>query len=315
MKLQGIELMKKITACLSGSFLGFCLLLTPILAQDSNPTPEKEPLFTFSGSNTIVSKYISRGWRLTDGWSMQPEAAVSFKGFTIDVWGNLDLTAVNEGDSDGLKLAENPSVPPGTSHLNGMKGRFSEIDYTFSYSREIKGVEFTGGTLTYVYPDRASFPSSTDVFFGASIGSLPLSPSATLYVDVDETQRLGKTGLYLEMTAAHSFALPNKRFSSLDLSGILTVTNTGYARYYYGITNLEDGRTLHGFHDFNITATLPCKLNDSLTMSFFGAYSSLLGPHREVQYANLKDVYLNRAESPSSRAGTWWGGITFAVSF
>ena len=83
----------------------------------------------------FASKYIWRGQRLTNDWSLQPAATVGIGNFSFNAWGSLDITAVNEGDA--LPIPENPFAPDGAS---GLKGKFSEIDYTFSYSHSLESV-------------------------------------------------------------------------------------------------------------------------------------------------------------------------------
>ena len=83
--------------------LGCCLSAT--LAQDD------DSIYSFGGDAAFVSKYIWRGQRLTNDWSMQPSMTFGASGFSFNVWGNMDMTAVNEGDS--LFLQENPLAPLG----------------------------------------------------------------------------------------------------------------------------------------------------------------------------------------------------------
>ena len=60
-------------------------------------------------------------------------------------------------------------------------------------------------------------------------------PSATLYVDVDESGADGgTTGLYLKLGASHSFPVGHRLVRSVDLSGSLGIVNSGFGDYYYG---------------------------------------------------------------------------------
>ena len=105
-----------------------------------------------------MSKYIWRGQRLTNDWSMQPSMTFGASGFSFNVWGNMDLAAVNEGDS--LFIRENPLAPAGDH--SGLKGHFSEIDYTFSFAYSFEQMSVDVGTIFYTFPDRsAALPNNT----------------------------------------------------------------------------------------------------------------------------------------------------------
>jgi hypothetical protein len=99
----------------------------------------------------------------------------------------MDLTAVNEGRSCS---AREPSAPAGDH--SGLQGRFSEVDYTFSYARTLGKAGVSGGAIVYTFPDRGAKPSQHDRALRRRVVNwLPLTPSATLYVDVDETSEAG----------------------------------------------------------------------------------------------------------------------------
>lgn len=278
------------------------LLITPAFAQD----PMTKPIpYSASGDAALVSKYIWRGQRLTNDWSLQPSGTFSIGGFSANIWGNLDLTAVNEGDS--LLLPQNPAAPPGAS---GLQGKFSEIDYTLSYTQALgKAVTLDVGSIIYTFPDRsASLPSTTEIYGGLTFDTLPLAPSATLYVDVDETRANGQTGLYFLLGAGHSLPLGHRVFQSLDLSGSLAFANEGFGNYYYGAGE-------SGAHDANLTISLPMILGERWSGSFFVAYSGLLGGAREFQFQDPRDLYRGTAGSPATFADTVWGGVSLSIAF
>lgn len=275
----------------------------PAMAQATGNSDTEFPL-AFSGSATPVSKYVWRGQRLTDGWSLQPSGTLSIGNFSANVWGNMDLEAVNEGDA--LLLKENPAAPPGS---NGLRGQLSEIDYTFSYSVDLKKAGLDFGTIFYTFPNRsASLPATTEIYGGVTLSDVPLSPSATLYVDVDETGDSGSTGVYFLLGAGHSFAFGHSRFPGLDLSSTLSFVNNGFGEYYYGASE-------SGAHDFSFSVSLPINLGEHWSAGAFLTYSALLGDFRNYQYLNPRRVYLGTAGSPAASADTVWGGFNFNVEF
>jgi hypothetical protein len=273
-------------------------------AADSSSDEQKAGVqLTFRGDAAVVSKYIWRGQRLTNDWSLQPAATVGLGDFSINVWGTLDMAAVNEGDS--LFLRQNPTAPPGEH--NGLQGRFSEIDYTLSYARSIREVSLTGGAIVYSFPERgATLKTTSELFAGVSLPSVTLAPSATLYVDVDESLEAGGSGLYLRLGAAHSIPLHHHVFSSLDVAGSLAFANTGFGRYYYGVQKA-------GPHDVNLTLAVPMKIGERWSASAYVAYSALLGDFRALQYPDLREVYSGR--TGPGKADTLWGGGTISLTF
>ncbi len=276
-------------------------------AQDPAPDEDKDgPEFSFGGDIAPVSKYIWRGQRLTNDWSLQPAMTFGIGGFSFNAWGTMDLTSVNEGDA--LFISENPAAPSGDH--NGLQGKFSEVDYTFSYAHSFQDVSIDVGTITYTFPDRsASLPATTEIYGGVSFDSVPLAPSATIYIDVDETsQDGGTTGLYFLLAAGHSFPLSHDVVSSVDVSTWVGFANSGFGEFFYGASE-------SGVHDFNFTVSLPLTLSENWSITPFVAYSALLGNFRDYQFLDPRKVYLGTAGSPSDSADTVWGGLTLSLAF
>jgi hypothetical protein len=292
-------MLKKLKLYLMSSslILGSLSIAPAALAQDS--------IYSFGGDAAFVSKYIWRGQRLTNDWSLQPAATVGIGNFSFNAWASMDLAAVNEGDL--LPIPENPNAPPGA---NGLNGKLSEIDYTFSYSHSLESVSIDGGLIFYTFPDRsASLPQTTELYGGVTFDDVMLAPSATLYIDVNETGKDGgSTGIYFQLAAGHSVPFDNERVSGLDISAWISLANSGFGEYYYGLSE-------SGFHDFNLTVSVPIALNDEWSASAFFSYSALLGGFRDGQYLDLRDVYNGTAGEPKDSADTFWGGVTVSLAF
>jgi hypothetical protein len=263
-----------------------------------------EPIYSFSGDAAVVSKYIWRGQRLTNDWSLQPGMTIGVKGFSFNAWGTLDLAAANEGDT--LLLPENPAAVAGAS---GLKGKFSEVDYTFSYSATYEKTTIDAGTIIYTFPERsASLPSTTELFAGVSFDA-PLSPSARIFIDLDETtDGDGKRGAYFLFSAAHSIPINHPVFTGVDFSGSLSFANSGFANFFYGADE-------SGLHDSSLTVGLPMTLGSGWSAKPFMTYSALLRGFRDHQYRDPRDLYRGNAGIPSSYADTVWGGFSVNLSF
>ncbi len=281
----------------SSLILGSLSIAPAALAQDS--------IYSFGGDAAFVSKYIWRGQMLTNDWSLQPAATVGIGGFSFNAWGSMDLAAVNEGDA--LPIPENPDAPDGAG---GLKGKFSEIDYTFSYSHSLESVSIDGGLIFYTFPERsASLPSTTELYAGMTFDNVMLAPSGTVYIDINETGKDGgSTGFYFLLAAGHSVPFDNERVSGLDISAWISLANSGFGEYYYGASE-------SGFHDFNLTVGVPIALNDEWSASAFFSYSALLGGFRDHQYLDPRDVLDGTAGNPSDSADTFWGGVTLSLAF
>lgn len=274
-------------------------------AHEQDQKPSSLPYFT-EATVTNVTRYIWRGQRLTDDWSLQPSMTLGRGNFSFNVWGNMDLTAVNEGDA--LFLPQNPLAPPGDH--NGLKGKFSEVDYTFSYNVPLKDYTITTGAIFYTFPDRsASLPATTEIFGGIQFDAVPLTPFATLYVDVDETGDAGKTGIYLEAGASHFIPFPWPRLHGLEVSGSLGFVNSGFSHFYYG------NDRLNGLNDVNLTFSSPIVVGEHWTLETFISYSALIGEFRQHQFRNPRQVLRGTAGSPSTFADTLWGGVSIKTSF
>lgn len=255
----------------------------------------------------VVSKYIWRGQRLTNDWSFQPSLTIGVGGFAFNAWGNMDLTAVNP--ADGITIPEDPNRTPGEND-NGLKGQLSEIDYTFSYDHSLKNVSLGGGVIFYTFPQRAAtLPATSEIYGSVSFDSVPLAPSATLYVDVDETHAGdGSTGVYFLLGAGHTFPTGNNTFTGLDLSGTIAFANSGFGKYYYGLDHA-------GPQDASLTVSAPITIGEHWSASGFVTYSALLGEYRDHAYSDPRTDFLGTSGTPRSFADTVWGGFTLSLTF
>jgi hypothetical protein len=278
-------------------------------SQDSQKSSDTSKDFTwsysFSGDVGVVNKYVWRGQRLTDGFSLQPSATIGVGNFSISIWGTMDLEAVNEGDA--LPLKENLEAPPGDH--SGLQGHFSEVDFTFSYALEAGPVSVDVGSIVYSFPNRsASLPNTVEVYAGLTLSDVLLDPSATVYVDVDETGRAGSTGLYFLLGGGHQFLLGLPNLPVLEASASLGIVNDGFSNFYYAASE-------SGFHDLNLRLSLPVLLGERWALEAFVNYSALLGDFRNHQYQNPRSLYLGTAGSPATFADTVWGGANLNFSF
>lgn len=221
-------------------------------------------------STDFYSKYIWRGQNLNDESVFQPSVSLGAYGFTGSIWGSLDLT--NE---------------------NGEAGDFTELDYSLDYTAAlpgIDGVDFSLGVIYYDFPNTA-FASTTEVYAGLSF-DLPLSPSVTVYHDIDEID-----GTYIQFAVGHTIEKV-KTFSEECYCDLVFGASVGYgtSNYNDGYFGVDDG----GFNDLTLSVSLPVCFPGGWTMA------------PTLNYAMMLDSDIRSATTNSDNL---YGGISISKSF
>jgi hypothetical protein len=167
----------------------------------------------FGFSADYFTKYIWRGQNLTDGSVFQPGFSVGYKGFTASIWGNLEMTSVNDNS-----------------------GEFTELDYTLDYTGAVPGIEglsYSVGMIYYDFPNTA-FEATTEIYWGFSLDA-PFNPSITVYHDVDEVD-----GTYVSLGFGHSiekiFELGPDLPVGMELGASLGWGSSAYNEAYWGVS-------------------------------------------------------------------------------
>jgi hypothetical protein len=218
--------------------------------------PQASAQYSASGDVLFASKYVWRGYRVTDEPVIQPAMTLGIGGFAFNAWGNLDLT-----------------------NINGQQGDFSEIDYTFSYDQAFEGGSVGGGVIFYAFPGA---PTTTELYGGISFDVVG-APSVTLYVDVDETRAGGgDPGLYVLLGGGHSFPTNSDVVPSIDISGSFAFANDGFTGFYAGVGG--------GTHDASVGLSVPFVIDDNWSASGFVTYSGLVGDNLRVVFADPDTV-------------------------
>src|SRR5512137_3020711 len=145
-------------------------LITEARAQEAKPaapvapvTEEEKPAADFTVS--ALSAYIWRGQQQTkDSMVIQPSMTVGYKGFTANLWGNLDT---------------NPYSTTNASYSSS----WTETDLTLCYSKAFGPVTAGIGYIYYglnaPYPG-ASDPLDTSELLATLTGNMLLSPTFTI---------------------------------------------------------------------------------------------------------------------------------------
>ncbi len=211
-------------------------------AEEPPPPPAKE--WSVALDSTFNSKYVWRGINVVDDPVWQPSVGFTWKGLTLSVWGNLDITDVN-----------------------GSRHNFTEVDYTLEYSRKVGKATLSVGTIRYAFP-HTGFPTTTEVYAGVAFDA-PLSPTFKVYKDIDESD-----GIYANFTLSHT--VPDLiRFSESASMALALSASVGWGdhkndNFYYSGTNQS------GLADLTLSVGFPITIGDHLTIKPAFSCSRLL---------------------------------------
>ena len=232
----------------------------------------------------VNSKYMWRGLELNEDPVFQPDVWVKYGGFSLTVWGGMELTGVHNGDRSVTTRGRRERRKTYNDGENGDTGDFTEVDYILKYEREVNDFKFGLGYIYYDYP-HTTYPQTYEIF--ASIGyNCFLSPTLTVYRDFKEAD-----GVYASFGISHE--LPITSFMSLAMSGTVGFSSRKDSEFFYG-------ESTNSFSDSLITAALKFPITKNITIVPSVSYTALLGPMR--------------GEHINKRDDTFWSGINVEVS-
>lgn len=254
-------------------FVCLFICLSSAVARAEEETEEK-PAADFGVA--FLSQYIWRGYALSDdSLVIQPSGTLSYYGFGIGLWGNLDT-----------------HVDDGTGNKTSM---FNETDLTVSYDHTFGPVSVGAG---YIYYGLEGVPDSQEVYFSLGYDML-LSPTLTVYREISNYPTW-----YANLSLSHSFALPK---------GI--ILNVGASAGYYSYDDVyragSDSSKYHNFHDGVISAGLDVPLGEYFTMSPMIAYSFPLSNDAR----DMIPVMSVASVAGEDEADFIYGGVIFSTSF
>ena len=217
------------------------------------PAAPAEDRPTGSLSVSALSKYVWRGYENTkDSIVVQPSLTVGYKGFSVNIWGNIDTR------------------PYSTTNAS-YSSTWTETDLTLSYTK-------TFGILTagvgYIYyglgaPNAgAAKPlDSEEVFITLGLNTL-LTPTLTAYKEIDHYHQY-----YFLLGISHTFEF-NKTVSlqlGASASYLLSDDASTYPKYNDNYQPTND--KFSNFHDGVLTASLPINVAKYLTVAPTVSYS------------------------------------------
>ena len=207
---------------------------------------------TASADIGVYSKYIWRGYKLNnDSIVIQPSATLSYKGFGVNGWANIDK------NSDAERA-------------------WNEIDLTLSYDTGVGPVSLGGG---YVYYNMKGADDTQELYVSAGYDTF-LSPALTVYKDIDLLP-----GYYLNLGLSHSINVTENM--SLDLSGGIGY----YISCNDDMVEAGTNERYKGLQDGLISAGLTMPVNDYLTISPSVSYSFALSDKAEDFLGTSSNFY------------------------
>ncbi|PKN52037.1 MAG: hypothetical protein CVU55_08245 [Deltaproteobacteria bacterium HGW-Deltaproteobacteria-13] len=254
---------------------------------------QEEDKVTGEVAASVFSAYIWRGQELTRHSAViQPSITASYKGFTANVWGNLDTRPYGAADQ---KYSSN----------------FTETDVTLSYSRKFGIVQAGAGYIYYSLaapaPGGADLPDSQEIFVSLGLDTI-LTPTLTVYKEIDHYRQW-----YATFGISHTFALHEKAGLKLaaTASYLLSTDETTYAKY--DSDSLATADKFNNFHDGTATISLPLTVYKSLTVT--PAVSYVFPLSDDARY-EMKARGLQGTANPSDRDSAYlYGGVTLSFTF
>jgi len=195
-----------------------------------------EKSIEFEMTADFYSKYIWRGQNINDDYAFQTGLSATYKHLTASVWGNLDLTEINNN-----------------------RGEFTEWDYSLDYSDSIGKdgkIGYSVGIINYHFPGVVG--DTTEFYWGLSL-DVPLSPSLTVYHDIDNVE-----GTYACLGLSHAIeniTKSGKNFTvDLELGASLGWGNSSYNRAYWSVDESK-------LNDLAFSLALPVELGGGWTVT------------------------------------------------
>jgi len=232
---------------------------------------------TASADVAFLSQYIWRGYALSkDSLVIQPSVTAAYKGFSLNVWGNLD-TDVYQGAYKG-------------------DSKWNETDLTFGYDHSF-GILGVGAGFIYYALDGAN--DWKEFYLSLGVDTL-LAPTVTVYREVSKNQ-----GWYVHLGVSHSFELP--RDMTLDLAGSVSYwgsDNDNMVKYNDDLSRTSE--RFSGFHDGLVSVGLTIPFWKYFTVVPSIAYAFPLSHQADNEMQAL---------SWGGNANHVFGGVTLSMAF
>lgn len=271
-----------------GVVLALLISVSFVKAEEMKKEEPKQEEDKVTGSVSLgaYSRYIFRGYELSSkSVVIQPSVTVSYKGFSVNYWGNID------SDEHGTQ-----------SFVPDREGRksFNESDFTLSYTYTIDKLSLTGG---YIYYGTKYADETEEVFISASYDIIT-KPTLTIYRDISTYP-----GTYINLSFSHSF--PVYKDITLDLLASFGYFkgDDNYWRTYESSTGDYTGKKYNALHDGKLQAGFTIPVMKNLTVQPVVQYWFPLSN-------KAKRIVDGNSYNPNGHLDdTWVAGIGITFSF
>jgi hypothetical protein len=200
------------------------------------------PKVTGNASLDFMSNYVWRGIKLSKDFVIQPALTISYAGFSMNMWSNLDTNYY--GNS-----------------MDGKKFKHTETDITLNYTHSFDKLSLTGG---FIYYGLEGAPDTQELYLSASYDVL-LKPTLSLYYDIKE----GKGG-FLTASVGHSFEL--SKDIALNLGALVGYNLKNKVMSYEAST----GKNFNNFYNAELSASVSIPLTKQISLTPKASYSIAL---------------------------------------
>jgi hypothetical protein len=223
---------------------------------------------------------------------VQPAVTASYKGFSLNVWGNFDTRPYSAADA---KYAAN----------------YTETDYTISYSKKFGILQVTPGYIYYglgaPYAGGTAPLDSQELFLTLGLDTI-LQPTLTAYKEIDHYRQW-----YFLLGVSHTIEF-NKVISlklAASASYLLSTDETTYAKY--DSNSLPTTDKYNNFHDGTASVSVPIAVYKTLSVTPTVSY---VFPLCDDARYEMKARGLQGAANPSDRDSSYiYGGVTLSYTF
>ncbi|MCS7215898.1 MAG: hypothetical protein RMI30_01995 [Thermodesulfovibrio sp.] len=253
--------------------------------KKEEPKKEEEKV-TGSVSLGIYNRYVFRGYELSSSSVIiQPSVTLSYKGFSLNYWGNLDT---DQKETQSFKPKK-----VGSKELN-------ENDITLSYTHSFGKLSLTGG---YIYYGTKYTDETEEVFLSASYDIFS-KPTLTIYRDISSYP-----GTYVNLSFSHSFEVYKDITLDLAASFGYFKGDNNYWRTYDSNTSEYTGKKYNALHDGKLQAGLTIPVLKNLTIQPVVQYWFPLS-------SKAKRIVDGNSYNPNGHLDdTWVAGVGITFSF
>ena len=239
---------------------------------------DEEPSLSTNVSAAFISKYVWRGQMLNEDFVFQPSVGFGYGGLSASLWGNADMTDYSDNEWE-----------------------FTEYDWTVDYSNTVPGLDFLSyslGAIYYHFPSTTA--STTEVYAGLGL-DMPLSPTVTIYRDIDEID-----GTYVAFSLSHSvdkiFELSPTVPVGMEASASIGWGSSSYNKGYWSNDDANRSVTSNSMQDLTLSLGLP-----------IAAMGWTITP--SANYVTLLDSRVRDADTYARGSDYFFTGITISRDF